>query len=55
VSYVRRKYGSLIGDSTAERIKQEVGCAKKSDELREIDVRGRHLAEGCAEELQLDQ
>ena len=46
VSYVRRKYGSLIGDSTAERIKQEIGCAYKSDELREIDVRGRHLAEG---------
>ena len=46
VSYVRRKYGSLIGDSTAERIKQEIGCAFKSDELREIDVRGRHLAEG---------
>ena len=46
VSYVRRKYGSLIGDSTAERSKQEVGCAYKSDELREIDVRGRHLAEG---------
>ena len=46
VSYVRRKYGSLIGDSTAERIKQEIGCGYKSDELREIDVRGRHLAEG---------
>ena len=46
VSYVRRKYGSLIGDSTAERIKQEVGCAFKSDDLKEIDVRGRHLAEG---------
>ena len=46
VSYVRRKYGSLIGDSTAERIKEEVGCAFKTDELKEIDVRGRHLAEG---------
>ena len=46
VSYVRRKFGSLIGDSTAERIKQEVGCGFKSDELKEIDVRGRHLAEG---------
>ena len=46
VSYVRRKYGSLIGDSTAERIKQEVGCGYKSGELKEIDVRGRHLAEG---------
>ena len=46
ISYVRRKYGSLIGDSSAERIKEEVGCAFKSDELKEIDVRGRHLAEG---------
>jgi len=42
VSYVRRKYGSLIGDSTAERIKQEIGCGYKSDDLKEIDVRGRH-------------
>ena len=46
VSYVRRKYGSLIGDSTAERIKQEIGCGYKSDDLKEIVVRGRHLAEG---------
>jgi rod shape-determining protein MreB len=46
ISYVRRKYGSLIGDSSAERIKEEVGCAFKTDELKEIDVRGRHLAEG---------
>ena len=46
VSYVRRNYGSLIGDSTAERIKQEVGTAIGGGELREIDVRGRNLAEG---------
>ena len=46
VSYVRRNYGSIIGDSTAERIKQEVGTAIGGSELREIDVRGRNLAEG---------
>ena len=46
VTYVRRKYGSLIGDATAERIKQEVGCAFPGSELREVDVRGRNLAEG---------
>jgi len=46
VAYVRRHYGSLIGEATAERIKQEVGCAHAESELREIDVRGRHLAEG---------
>ena len=27
VSHVRRRYGSLIGDATSERIKQEIGCA----------------------------
>ncbi len=46
VSHVRRMYGSLIGDATAERIKQEIGCAHAESELREIDVRGRNLAEG---------
>jgi rod shape-determining protein MreB len=46
VAYVRRKYGSLIGDATAERIKQEICTAISGGELREIDVRGRNLAEG---------
>lgn len=46
VTYVRRNYGALIGESTAERIKQEVGSAYPSNDLLEIDVRGRNLAEG---------
>jgi rod shape-determining protein MreB len=46
VAYVRRTQGSLIGDATAERIKQEVGTAYPGKEVREIDVRGRNLAEG---------
>jgi len=46
VNFVRRNYGSVIGDSTAERIKLEIGGAYLSKEVREIDVRGRNLAEG---------
>lgn len=46
VAYVRRQYGSLIGEATAERVKQEIAIAHKSCEIREIDVRGRNLAEG---------
>lgn len=47
ITHVRRNYGSLIGDATAERIKKEIGCAYPSEGvLREIDVRGRNLAEG---------
>lgn len=54
VSHVRRKYGSLIGDVTAERIKQEIGCAHAGSELREIDVRGRNLAEGVPRSFTLN-
>lgn len=46
VNYVRRNYGTLIGEATAERIKQEIGAAFPSSEVREIEVRGRNLAEG---------
>ena len=46
INYVRRNYGTLIGDATAERVKQEIGSAYPADEVREIEVRGRNLAEG---------
>ena len=46
INYVRRNHGTLIGESTAERIKLEVGCAYPQDEVREIQVSGRNLAEG---------
>lgn len=54
VSFVRKEYGSLIGESTAERIKQEIGMAYPGGELREIDVRGRNLAEGVPRSFTLN-
>ena len=55
ITHVRRNYGSLIGDATAERIKKEIGCAYPSDTgLREIDVRGRNLAEGVPRSFTLN-
>ena len=53
-TYVRRNYGSLIGDATAERIKEEIGGAYPIDEVREIDVRGRNLAEGIPRSFTLN-
>lgn len=55
-THVRRNYGSLIGDATAERIKKEIGCAYvgSSNEIREIDVRGRNLAEGVPRSFTLN-
>ena len=54
VAYVRRTQGSLIGEATAERIKQEVGAAYLQKEIREIDVRGRNLAEGVPRSFTLN-
>ncbi len=46
VNYIRRNYGMLIGDTTAENIKKSIGSAFPGSEVREIEVRGRNLAEG---------
>ena len=46
VSYVRRNFGMLIGEPTAELIKMEIGSAFPSSEAKEIEVKGRNLSEG---------
>ena len=54
INYVRRNYGSLIGDATAERIKHEIGCAYPGNEVREIEIKGRNLAEGLPRSFTLN-
>ncbi len=54
INYIRRNYGSLIGESTAERIKLEIGCAYPGNEVKEMDVRGRNLAEGIPRSFTLN-
>lgn len=54
INYVRRNYGSLIGDATAERIKHEIGCAYPGTEVREIEIKGRNLAEGLPRSFTLN-
>jgi rod shape-determining protein MreB len=46
INYVRRNYGTLIGEATAERIKHQIGSAYPGNEITDIEVRGRNLAEG---------
>ncbi|MDO5357003.1 MAG: rod shape-determining protein [Conchiformibius sp.] len=46
VNYVRRNYGMLIGESTAEEIKKQIGSAFPGMEVTEMEVKGRNLAEG---------
>jgi rod shape-determining protein MreB len=46
INYVRRSHGTLIGETTAERIKLEIGNAFPQTDVREMEVSGRNLAEG---------
>ncbi|MGA0031885.1 MAG: rod shape-determining protein [Burkholderiales bacterium] len=46
INYIRRNYGMLIGETTAELIKKEIGSAFPGSEVREKEVKGRNLAEG---------
>ena len=46
INYIRRNYGMLIGESTSEQIKKAIGSAFPGSEVREMEVKGRNLAEG---------
>jgi rod shape-determining protein MreB len=54
VAYVRRNHGILIGESTAERVKLEIGFAFPGNEVRTIEVYGRNLAEGIPRKFTLN-
>ena len=46
ITHVRRTHGCVIGETTAERIKTEVGTAiDEPDNTLEVEVRGRSMAE----------
>jgi len=46
INYIRRNYGMLIGETTAENIKKEIGSAFPGSEVKDMEVKGRNLAEG---------
>ncbi len=53
-NYVRRNYGILIGEATAEKIKHEIGTAYPGKDLLEIEVKGRNLSEGIPRSFSLN-
>lgn len=53
ISYMRTRYGVLIGDRTAEDIKIELGSAVPLDEERETVVRGREVSTGLPKSLRI--
>ena len=49
--YIRRNYGILIGEATAERVKIEIGVAYPGGAVRHMTIRGRNLSEGMPREF----
>ena len=52
-NYIRRYHNLLIGESTAERIKKEVGCAcpPEDGEGKHLEIKGRDLTNGVPKEI----
>jgi len=57
ISYIRRHYSLLIGESTAEKIKKQIGTAyvDPSLELRVMEIKGRDLINGIPKEMLLSE
>jgi len=54
INYIRRNYGTLIGEATAERIKHEIGSAYPGKEVQELEVKGRNLSQGIPRSFTLN-
>src|SRR5438128_4753746 len=50
IAYIRRNHNLLVGESSAERIKKEIGsaCMPEDGEGRVMEIRGRDLMNGVA-------
>ena len=57
ISYIRRQHNLLIGESTAEKIKKEIGsaCVPDDNKGKEMAIRGRDLVNGLPKEVVLTE
>ena len=46
IQFLKRKYGFMIGEHTAEKIKNELGSASELDETKTMEIKGRSLSQG---------
>jgi len=53
VSYIRKKYGLIIGTATAEKVKLELGTAVRQDEERSIEIQAQDQVSGLPRPLNL--
>ncbi|WP_033069380.1 rod shape-determining protein [Thalassospira australica] len=57
IAYIRRTHNLLVGESTAERIKKEIGsaCAPDDGDGATVEIRGRDLMNGVPKELLISE
>ncbi len=53
VQYIRKEYNLLIGERSAESIKQDIGSASVLDEERTTEIRGRDLLSGLPKTIEI--
>ncbi len=53
MQYVKRKYNMLIGESTAEQIKIQIGSAYPTGDNEEMEVKGRDLVSGIPQNIMI--
>ena len=57
IAYVRRNHNLLVGESTAEKIKKEIGsaCLPEDGEGRVMQIKGRDLMNGVPKEIVISE
>jgi rod shape-determining protein MreB len=53
VTYIRKKYGLIIGTATAEKVKLELGTAVRQEEERSIEIQAQDQVSGLPRPLNL--
>ncbi|MBE1237353.1 rod shape-determining protein [Phaeovibrio sulfidiphilus] len=57
IAYIRRNHNLLVGESSAERIKKEVGCACPTEDgiNNTMEIKGRDLMNGVPKEITINE
>ena len=57
INYIRRHHNLMVGESSAERIKKEIGCAcpPETGDGETIEIKGRDLMNGVPKEILISQ
>jgi len=53
ITYLRREYSLLVGETTAEQIKMQIGNAYPLGKVEKIEIRGRDLIDGLPKSIQI--